>query len=120
MRYTAHLLKSVARPVPQEPVPFEQIMPLKLKATISGKGGRGSEVCCIQEMSIMLACLKKNDFSEQLCPKEIQAFKKCYVTNLETKKVREEKESKGILTPGEKNLSHKQVNILLKKYPNLK
>ncbi|CAH0549986.1 unnamed protein product [Brassicogethes aeneus] len=121
MRYTAALFKSkVARPIPQEPVPFQEILPLKLKPAVSGKGDRTSEVCCLQEMSVMLACFKKNEFSQQLCSKEIDSFQKCYTGHLATKKVKKDKEAKGVLTPGEKQLSSKQVNTLLKKFPNFK
>ncbi|KAJ8966746.1 hypothetical protein NQ317_011160 [Molorchus minor] len=93
-----------ARGNPKEPVKFQEILPLKLKGTVSGKGDKTSEVCCIYEMSVMLSCFKDNDFKEALCLKEVEAFKKCYTNHLETKKVKKEKEAKGILTPGLKDI----------------
>ncbi|XP_057661732.1 uncharacterized protein LOC130897125 [Diorhabda carinulata] len=89
----------VARPIPKEPVPFKELLPLKLKGAVSGKGGKSSDV---------------------VCSKEIESFKKCYKNHLEAKKLKEEKEAKGVLTPGEKKMSHKQLNALLRKFPNIK
>lgn len=106
------------RKVPKEPVPFQEILPLKLKAGVSGKGAKTSEVCCLYEMSVMFSCFKDNEFQQKMCGKEIEAFQKCYTNHVETKKQRIDKEMKGILTPGEKNLSPKQVNMLLRRYPN--
>lgn len=107
-----------ARGNPKEPVPFQEILPLKLKPTVSGKGDKTSEVCCLHEMSVLFACMKNNDFSQQLCSKEIEAFQRCYKTTLTQKHTKKVKEAKGILTPGEKHLSHKQINKLLKMFPN--
>lgn len=102
-----------------EPVPFVPILPLKLKPGVSGKGGKMSDVCCIYEMTLMFSCFKENDFGESGCAKEINNFKKCYINHMTTKKAKHEREAKGLLTPGDKNLSPKQINILLKSYPNL-
>nr|CAH7717388.1 unnamed protein product [Callosobruchus chinensis] len=107
-----------ARGNPKEPVPFQEILPLKLKPVVSGKGGKTSEVCCIYEMSVMFNCFKDNDFSQTLCAKEVEMFKNCYTNHMTTKRLRKEKELKGILNPGEKRMSAKQLNILLKRYPN--
>lgn len=103
-----------------EPVPFREILPLKLKPSVSGKGGKISDVCCTYEMSLLFACLKENEFGEGGCAKEIENFQKCYTTHLAEKQKRQEREAKGVLAPGEQRLSPKQVNYLLHKYPNLK
>lgn len=102
-----------------EPVPFKEILPLKLKPLVSGKGGKVSDVCCIYEMTLMLACFKENEFGATGCAKEIEDFKKCYVNHVTAKRNKIARESKGLLTAGEKNLSPKQINLLLKKYPNI-
>lgn len=103
-----------------EPVPFVEILPLKLRAGVSGKGGKVSEVCCIYEMSLMFSCLKQNEFEEIGCAKEIDNFKKCYVNHTLAKKTKQEREAKGLLIPGEKSLPSKQLNMLLKQFPNFK
>lgn len=117
MRLFSHLL--VARGNPKEPVPFKEMLPLKLRPTVSGKGAKTSDVCCIYEMSVMFSCFKENEFNQSLCSKEIESFQNCYKNHMHTKKARKDKEAKGILTPGEKQLSHKQINTLLKKFPNI-
>ncbi|CAG9766396.1 unnamed protein product [Ceutorhynchus assimilis] len=108
-----------SRAVPQEPVPYKYSVPLKLKQGVSNKGGKISEVCCIHEMSVMFSCLKDNEFQQQLCHKEVESFQKCYTSFLTDKNQRSEREMKGLLTPGEKRMTSKQLNVLLKKYPNL-
>lgn len=108
----------LSRGCKKEPVPFQEILPLKLKPAVSGKSDKTSDVCCIQEMTVMLSCFKDNDFNQSLCPKEIEAFKTCYKNHMETKKTKKAKEAKGILTPGEKTLSPKQINTLLRQFPN--
>lgn len=104
--------------IKEKDVEFQQILPLKLRGFVSGKSDSISEVSCIHEMSVMFACFKDNDFNQSLCSKEIDKFQRCYTSHLTTKKAKKEKEAKGILTPGEKKLSHKQVNTLLKMFPN--
>lgn len=116
MRITSILLRRAGGH--SEPVPFVEMLPLKLRPTICGKGSKMSDVCCIYEMSLMFSCFKQNDFGESGCEKEIENFKKCYQNHLTSKKIKEEKEAKGLLTPGDKSLSPKQINVLLKKYPN--
>lgn len=118
MRIATSLL--AARGNAKEPVPFQEILPLKLKAAVSGKGDKTSEVCCLYEMSVLFACLKTNEFSQSLCSKEIEGFQKCYYKNLNDKQLKKEREAKGMLIPGDKKLSHKQVNKLLQMFPNVK
>ncbi|CAH1974932.1 unnamed protein product [Acanthoscelides obtectus] len=108
-----------ARTPAKEPVHFQAILPLKLKPVVSGKGGKTSDVCCIYEMSVMFNCFKDNDFNQGLCGKEIEQFQNCYTNHLSTKRVRKEKELKGILNPGEKKMSAKQINTLLARHPNI-
>lgn len=99
-------------------IPFKAILPLKLRNHVSSKGENTSNVACIQEMSVLFACLKRNDFKETRCAQEISTFQKCYNDHTEQKKEKEEKERRGVLIPGEKKLSHKQANELLKKFPS--
>lgn len=117
MRFFPALMRK--RNIPQDPVPFQEILPLKLKERLSGKSSKSSEVCCLYEMSVVFACLKDNDFTQSLCKKEIEAFQKCYTKNINDVHQKRMREAKGIVTPGDKNLTPKQLNILLKKYPNI-
>lgn len=110
-------LKIPARLPQTEPVPFQEILPLRLKKTVSGKGDKTSDVACLYEMSIMFACFKNNDFNQALCSKEISTFQRCYKDYMNKKYKRKDQEQKGILIPGEKKLTSKQVNVLLRKFP---
>ncbi|KAG8230770.1 hypothetical protein J437_LFUL017828 [Ladona fulva] len=101
----------------KEPFKFQELLPLKLKTSVSGKGDKTSDVACIQEMSVLFACLKKNEFNQTPCSNEIQSFSKCYKNFLDTKSQRKEMERKGILIHGEKKLNFKQINLLMKHYP---
>ncbi|XP_014287186.1 small ribosomal subunit protein mS37 [Halyomorpha halys] len=99
-------------------VPFEEVLPLKLRNMVSGKGDKSSSGACVQEMSVMFACLKKHDFKQSPCAKEISSFQNCYTTHKEQLAQKQQLEKKGLLVPGEKQLSHKQANLLLKKFPS--
>lgn len=118
MRLTS--LLAAARFNEREPVPFKEALPLKLKQRVSGKGDNQTDVCCIYEMSVMFACFKENDFNQSLCSKEIENFQKCYTVNKRQKEQKKEREAKGILTPGDKKMSSKQLNQLLRGFPNIK
>lgn len=52
-----------------------------------------------------------------MCPKEIQSFKGCHKNFMDTQKLKKIQEREGVLVPGEKDLSPKQLNQLLRKYP---
>ncbi|KDR21265.1 coiled-coil-helix-coiled-coil-helix domain-containing protein 1 [Zootermopsis nevadensis] len=110
-------LKIPARVPQKEPVPFKEILPLRLKETVSGKGDKTSDVACLHEMSIMFACFKNNEFNQELCSKEISSFQNCYKDFQNKKNIKKRQEQKGILIPGEKNLTHKQLNTLLRRFP---
>lgn len=105
---------------PTDPVPFQERLPLKLKEGVSGKGDKLKEVSCLHEMSVLFACFKRNEFNQALCSKEIESFQKCHTEATARKIDRKEKEAKGILTPGDRKMSSRQINQLLKAFPNTK
>ncbi|KAB0801595.1 hypothetical protein PPYR_03784 [Photinus pyralis] len=109
-----------ARGNPKEPVPFQEILPLKLRPFVSGKGDKTSNVCCLYEMSLVFGCLKENEFKESACGREIKSFQECFTNYNKQKYITKEREAKGILTPGEKRLPYRQLNKLLRMYPNEK
>ncbi|XP_072942481.1 small ribosomal subunit protein mS37 [Epargyreus clarus] len=106
-----------ARRPQREPVPFQMLLPLQLKKTVSGKGDKSREAACMQEMAVMFACFKNAEFDQQKCLKEVAAFQGCYKDFSERYAAQREKGKKGILVPGEKQLTHRQVNQLLKSFP---
>lgn len=115
MKFT-HIL-AAARSPGKEPVPFQERLPLRIKNRVSGKGDNRTDVCCIYEMSVMFACFKENEFNQSLCGKEIDNFQKCYKEHVTKKQQKKEREAKGILTPGDKKMSSRQINQLLKGFP---
>ncbi|XP_067013634.1 small ribosomal subunit protein mS37 [Anabrus simplex] len=117
MRPSSCLLVKQGRRPAREPFEFQELLPLRLKTSVSGKGEKTHSVACLQEMSLLFVCLKKNDFNEAVCGKEAQVFKKCYKDYLDNKFKKEERERKGEMIIGTKNLGHKQINQLLKRFP---
>lgn len=101
----------------REPVPFQMLLPLELRKFVSGKGDKLKEAACMQEMAVMFACFKKSDFEQQECLKEVTAFQTCYNDYNQRMKVQRDQGRKGILVPGEKTLTHRQLNQLLKQFP---
>lgn len=100
----------------QEPIPFQEILPLSLKPTVSGKGDKTSENVCIQELTLLLGCLKKHDFNQTACHSEIGAFQKCHKSSMEQRAKMREQEKRGEVSVGSKNLSYKEINQILKLY----
>uniref|UniRef100_A0A1B6CUY9 CHCH domain-containing protein n=1 Tax=Clastoptera arizonana TaxID=38151 RepID=A0A1B6CUY9_9HEMI len=115
MRITPAVLKRSW--LPAEKVEFQEILPLKLKTSVSGKGEKSNNVACIQEMTILFSCLKQNDFDQGKCNSEINNFQKCYSVFCKEKFERKELDKKGLMSPGSKDLNHKQLSYLLKKFP---
>lgn len=107
-----------ARLPAKEPVPFQTRLPLKLKDRVSGKGDNLKEASCVYEMSLLFACLKLHEFNQELCSKEIETFQNCFKETTARKLERKEKEAKGILTPGERKMSAKQINQMLRAFPS--
>jgi len=99
-------------------VRFEELLPLKLKDRVSGKGDRSKERACVHEMSIMFACLKKNEFEQSLCSPEISKFQACATKNHVDKFKRKQAIQEGNISVGKDNLSPREINYLLKKFPN--
>ncbi|XP_013102407.2 small ribosomal subunit protein mS37 [Stomoxys calcitrans] len=112
-----YMAKKARTPQSEASVPFQEILPLRLKNTVSGKADSGSDVACLQEMTVLFACLKDNDFAEKMCNKEISQFKKCYKVYMDRKTAAKETINKGIITPG-KELNYKQLNKYMRRYPN--
>ncbi|GAB6028498.1 Serine/threonine-protein phosphatase 6 regulatory subunit 3 [Chamberlinius hualienensis] len=113
------ILSSGRRPQ-LEPVPFKEILPLAIKDKVSGKGGRTTDVVCIQEMSVMFSCLKSHEFNEIRCGKEIQGFQNCITqSNESTRKALEIEKKLGAekVIPGSTSLNARQLNHFLRKFP---
>ncbi|XP_068223082.1 small ribosomal subunit protein mS37-like isoform X2 [Palaemon carinicauda] len=104
----------------RHPFPFTNILPISLRNHVSGKSDKQQTVACIQELSVMLACLKTHDFNDSMCSKEINNLKNCNEKYMSSQRLKKLQDRTTELTPYEKNLSHKHLNQLLKKYPQPK
>lgn len=99
-------------------VRFEELLPLKLKNKVSGKGDRSKDRACVHEMSIMFACFKKNEFDQSRCSAEIDKFQVCASKYYTDKFKRKQDIREGNISIGKDNLTPREVNYLLKKFPN--
>lgn len=105
------------KPQNEKDVPFQEILPLRLKNTVSGKADSGSDVACLQEMGVLFACLKDNEFVEKYCHKEISQFQNCYKFYMDRKFEAKQTVNQGIVQPGN-NLNYKQLNKYMRRFPN--
>uniref|UniRef100_A0A1B6EW37 CHCH domain-containing protein n=1 Tax=Cuerna arida TaxID=1464854 RepID=A0A1B6EW37_9HEMI len=103
--------------LPEHKVEFQELLPLKLKNSVSGKGEKSAENPCVQEMMVLFSCLKKNEYNQSPCGNELDALNKCYKTHQVTVQKEKELMKLGILAPGAKNLNHRQIGMLLKRFP---
>ncbi|KAM8924186.1 small ribosomal subunit protein mS37 [Pelodytes ibericus] len=71
------------------------------------------EASCITEMSLMMACWKQSTFSDTACSKEIDTFFNC------VKQAEVDRKSGHNREVHEGRLPPKQVNQLLKRFPNI-
>lgn len=108
--------KKARLPQNEKKVPFDQMLPLALRDRVSGKGGRTSNVACIQEMTVLFACLKNNEFNEVPCAKEISNFNGCYKTYLDVNFEHKQERRKGGVSIG-KDLHSRELNVYMKKFP---
>jgi len=105
----------------REPVRFQQLLPLRLRNHVSGKGEKTANVACLQEMAVMFACMKDNEFKEAKCGPQIERFQKCYSEHMTQKKEKKRKEDSGEVVAGtdSRKLSYRQLNQLLSKFPQV-
>ncbi|KAL5106710.1 hypothetical protein TcWFU_003396 [Taenia crassiceps] len=94
-----------------------------LKNKVSGKGEKETRAVCVEEIALMLACLKSSDFEEKPCSQVIDAFKKCVVA-AELRRERN-KQARQLGLPSStlddsdevRKFSSTQINRILYKFP---
>ncbi|XP_065319595.1 uncharacterized protein LOC135927506 [Gordionus sp. m RMFG-2023] len=93
---------------------------MKLKQEVSYKVEKSHKsVSCLQEIFNLLACLKKNDFSQEYCDIEIKGFQTCYDDHKNTLAKQKIENENIIALSGKTRYPTKQLNKLLRKYLNL-
>ncbi|XP_061490759.1 small ribosomal subunit protein mS37 [Rhineura floridana] len=103
------------RKIRGKPTPVRLPRSLVLANQVSNRRLRLGEASCITEMSLMMACWKQNEFSDTTCAQEIQTFFDC---SAKAEAERKERIRQQLLGQSE-NLDSKQVNKLLKRFPNI-
>jgi len=96
--------------------PYKQMLPAALNSEVSGKGGKRKQFHCLQEMSQMLVCLKKYEFDQPRCAKEIEAFQACNRTHQQSVAANKGQQP---TVSGDGRLPTDVVNAQLKKYPQI-
>ncbi|XP_077999521.1 small ribosomal subunit protein mS37-like [Glandiceps talaboti] len=86
-----------------------------LKDEVSNKSDNKGSATCIQEMSVLMSCWRLHDYNDTKCDKEITAFQKCAAAAEKARQVRTAGNIMG--KPETGKLPSKQVNVLLKRYP---
>ncbi|KAL7677108.1 hypothetical protein ACOME3_003355 [Neoechinorhynchus agilis] len=56
---------------------FKAVLPMKLKDKVSNRPDVDEDYDCLTVMTLMFSCLKKNNFDEAYCSKEISDFDNC-------------------------------------------
>ncbi|XP_053203104.1 uncharacterized protein LOC128387854 [Panonychus citri] len=91
--------------------------PLRCRNSVIPRKGQKEDVVCIKEMLNLFACMKLNDLNEKECPKELDAFQKCYGKFVEDFQAKQLIKDHMEPIPGQTKLTSHQVNVMLKRYP---
>ncbi|XP_006263025.2 small ribosomal subunit protein mS37 [Alligator mississippiensis] len=86
--------------------------PLVLASRVQERRQEQTERPCVMEMMGLMSCWKKNEFNSDLCTEEFQAFRACLAAA--EKQFMKQQSVEYI-----HNLSSKQVNRLLRRFPNI-
>ncbi|KAG5307529.1 CHCH1 protein, partial [Pseudoatta argentina] len=120
MRLTSILFRNARQPQNEKKVPFKEVMPLKLKNSVSGKNQKTAEKGCLLQMSLLLTCLEENEYEDKRCIPELKALNQCYqVYTSSIERVHSLKDQIIPVPDTNKNLTHKQITYLLRKYPTV-
>jgi len=102
-------------------VPWKRAVPIALHNEVSGKGNKSQDVICLEEIALMFTCLKNNDFKDSICLEEMKKYHNCVFNHMAAKEELKRQIVAGKLTPNKRGepakLNHRQLNMLLKKYP---
>ncbi|CAG2103534.1 unnamed protein product [Medioppia subpectinata] len=102
-----------ARPVTR----FKGDKPMVLRNEVTSGTKVASDVVCIPQMMDMLTCFKENEFDQNKCSPQINAFQSCYDKYVVDRNAKTANTDDIKLEPGQKRLSKDQMNVLLKRWP---
>ncbi|KAL6425337.1 hypothetical protein ACFW04_009503 [Cataglyphis niger] len=116
MRWTSIFFRNAREPQNEKKVPFKAILPLKLRNHVSSKNQKETDRGCLQELTLLLTCLEENEFQDKRCIPQFQALNQCYNTYMKNAKRTQIEQEQEVPVPNSKNLTHKQITYLLKRY----
>lgn len=96
---------------------YKILLPPVLRDYVSNKSDKSTSAQCVEEMSVMMACWKRNDFNQQRCSQELANFNKCAVAAKAAEKVAKEAAREGKAVDNSGKYPSSQVNKLLQRYP---
>ncbi|NWV81755.1 CHCH1 protein, partial [Dasyornis broadbenti] len=88
--------------------------PLALADKVASRREQSTEATCITEMSVMMACWKRNDFNDTACAEEIRMFYDCVA---KAEKERKNQNEDTLSSRG--NFPSSKVNKLLRRFPQI-
>ncbi|KAK6638240.1 hypothetical protein RUM44_008669 [Polyplax serrata] len=118
MKISTALLGAARKPQNPNKVPYKEVVPLKLNSQLHSSGAGDQPNICLEEMALVLGCLKKSNYKEELCNNELMRFQKCFLTHERVKNA--QKKERAIQSKKEKNgVFVSPINRLLLRFPNL-
>uniref|UniRef100_A0A8B9N8X3 Coiled-coil-helix-coiled-coil-helix domain containing 1 n=1 Tax=Accipiter nisus TaxID=211598 RepID=A0A8B9N8X3_9AVES len=98
----------------KRPPAIRPTRPLVLANKVANRRDQAGEATCITEMSVMMACWKRNDFSDTACAEEIRMFHDCVA-----KAEKERKDQNAETLSPRESLTSSKVNKLLRRFPQI-
>ncbi|KAI4502474.1 hypothetical protein M0802_002386 [Mischocyttarus mexicanus] len=105
------------RPQNENKVPFRVLNGLELKNYVGNRSVGIGEKGCLHELSILLTCLRENEFNNSDCAKELTSFENCNQKFLKISEEMKASHAKLVPDPNTKVFSSKQISYLLRLYP---
>ncbi|KAK7506566.1 hypothetical protein BaRGS_00002041, partial [Batillaria attramentaria] len=96
---------------------YKIVLPPVLRDYVSSKKDKSTAAYCVEEMSVMMACWKRNDFNQQRCSSELRSFHKCVMEAQAAERAARIAAKEGKSADGSGRLPSAQVNKLLNRYP---
>ncbi|XP_011161084.2 coiled-coil-helix-coiled-coil-helix domain-containing protein 1 [Solenopsis invicta] len=119
MRFTSILFRNARQPQNENKVPFKAVLPLKLRDFVSSKRQMTKEKGCLYEMSLLLTCLEENEFEDKRCIPQLNALNQCFQVYTDNMQHARTEKEQVVTVPNSKNLTHKQVTYLIRRYPTV-
>ncbi|XP_043675443.1 coiled-coil-helix-coiled-coil-helix domain-containing protein 1 [Vespula pensylvanica] len=116
MRFTLPYFNG-RRPQSEKKVPFKVLKPLVLSNRVSHKGSDIPGKGCLQELTILLTCLREKEFNNFDCTKELASFEQCNKKFAKLSRDMKILRSQTMPVPNSKVHSSKQISHLLNLFP---